>query len=56
MTSEMIVRDCCISAGCVAVLVLILAAAGVVYSSLQLLSGICIGLYLFGLWVSLRYE
>lgn len=56
MTSEMIVRDCVVGVIAVGTMVLLLTLLGVPAAALNMAGGVAIGLYLFGMWVSLRYE
>lgn len=56
MTSHMIVRDCMVGTGLVALVLLVLILCGVPAAALELAGGIGAGFYLFGVWVAVRYE
>lgn len=52
----MIVRDCMVGTGLVALVLLVLILCGVPAAALELAGGIGAGFYLFGVWVAVRYE
>lgn len=56
MTSHMIVRDCMVATGLVALALLVLILCGVPAAVLELAGGVGVGFYLFGVWVAVRYE
>jgi hypothetical protein len=56
MTSEMIVRDCIVGTGLIALALLVLVIAGVPAVTLKVAGGVGVGFYLFAVWVAIRYE